>query len=717
MSILRFAASLLFSLGILSPLLSQESVDPFELYGSSPGMSAVSPGQGAEPETKVSWSANAKEYAPGKTFALTLTLEHPEGLHSYYKNPGTVGLPVEVELSAPEQFEIKGPYWSIPHLGSPEIAAYFGSSSPSFTWYVTPKENAPEEASFEVTSSWQMCSSEGCLPPTEPAKFTLSLKKGTDTDVTESPSPVPVEANSGMTKDWSFLAYEEGSDLVLQITTPTTLENLYFYSDTGEILPTATQESRKTDSGYSLILTRNDNKNMLFPVSQETGKLMGMITFTLDGKEQGALLDLPISPPPPVEVIPDSLFQLFLALFIGGLILNLMPCVFPVIGLKVMSFVQMGGGQRRKVVLHSFIFVVGVIISFWAITTLLVILKKSIPHINWAFWLEEPWVIFSLLILMFLMGLSMFGVFEIGTSATGVGATAQQKKGYLGSFYSGVLCTVVATPCTAPFLGASIGPALSLPTSLMYVAFTFMGAGMALPYLILGIFPGLVQKLPKPGAWMESFKQGLSFLLFGTAAWLFWTYLAFYEAGDPLLSLSMILGLVILAFATWIKGRWHVPYKSKKVRITAVILTLLLGVYGLYLSSPCRIKEAPVPGETDPTVIVWEKWSPEVQEKAIKEGRPVYVDFTARWCATCITNKEIAYTQPVAEMIHKYNILMLKADKTTNNPVINKELTRLGRPTVPVNVLYAPGDDTPHITNPILVPSYLQEFFAEHLEE
>lgn len=701
----------------------------------------------SSPKTESSFYASVKSYEVGKPIELIWSLSYSGGWHAYYRNPGTVGLPPEVSLKAPKGFLVEGPYWSIPQIGKTGQDVYYGSDNPQFMWRVTPTTQAPALATFDVTGSWQLCGAEGCLPPSEPVSETLSLEKGE-----AMPSSALVSGNFPLPWEESFWATHfvvsaqktsTGVDLVfLEKGMNFSLNGITFFSDTGDILPTAPQlyRERKNAQGereYVLTLVKNKGENSLYPSAPLGSSLKGMLVFERDnGEKSGALIDivysgegvnavgvsgrgsLPLNSvvlESEVLLESSSLWQILLALFVGGLILNLMPCVFPVIGLKVMSFVDMAGGARRKVVLHSLWFVIGVVVSFWIITTLLVLLKGSVPHINWAFWLESPWVLLVLFILMLTMGLNMFGVFEIGVSATSLGSNAQQKKGYAGSFYSGVLATVVATPCSAPFLGASMGPAMALPVPSMYLAFTCMGLGMALPYLILGIFPSLVKFLPRPGAWMESLKQGLSFLLFGTAAWLLWTYESFFADAEPLATLGLLFGIVIFAMGGWIKGRWDLPYKSLRVQWIARLLVISCLGISLYMMLPPALKTSDTVAEA--SKLTWGTWSPEAEKLALEAGRPVFVDFTARWCATCQVNKSVAYSDEVAKIVKEYGVVLLKADKTKTNSVIDAELKKLGRTAVPVNVLYLPHDPVPHITDVNLTSSYLSKFLLDLLSK
>ena len=422
---------------------------------------------------------------------------------------------------------------------------------------------------------------------------------------------------------------------------------------------------------------------------------------------------------------------LFLSLFLGGLILNLMPCVFPVIGLKIMSFVELGGGSRRKVFLHSLFFVLGILISFWIISALLIVFSNlealaSQPWTqwfatlwndvgssgrSWAVWMQNDWIVYLILLLLLTLGLSMFGVFEIGVGATSAGQSMQNKGGLTGSFFQGLFVTVVATPCSAPFLGAAMPAAMALPGVWMMLALTFMALGLAFPYILLGIFPSLVKYLPRPGAWMESLKQGLSFLLFAAAAWILYVYLAFIPAEQQAYTLQVLVGLVIFCAAFWVYGRWCPMYRSKKSRTIGLIVAILLAAVGVYYSKPAP-QEEPLQGA--PAAMEWVEWSEEAMQKALKEDKPVFVDFTAKWCATCLANKGVAYSDEVYDAFRKGNVVLMRADKTRPSPSIDEAMRKLNRSSVPVNALYLPGGE-PVVTRELLTADYLLDFLLQNL--
>ena len=387
-------------------------------------------------------------------------------------------------------------------------------------------------------------------------------------------------------------------------------------------------------------------------------------------------------------------------MFMGGLILNLMPCVFPVIGLKIMGFVQQAGHNRRSIAFHGVSFTLGVFASFAALTGILftvraAAIRNGTEAIGWGYQLQNPWVVVVLLLLMFVLALNMFGLFELGTSATSIGGNLQNKSGHAGSFFSGVLATVVATPCSGPFLGVAIGAAMALPAVQFFSSFAAMAFGLALPYLFLSFFPALVEKLPRPGAWMESFKQGMSFLLFGTAGFFLWIYGGLIGL-DYLL--SPILGLALVAVAAWIYGRWHLPHKTTRTRLAALAITALFAIAGTVLALP------PKPNK------LWSEWSEEKTVALLAEGTPVYIDFTAQWCATCQVNKKVAYTDEVLALAKEKGIVFLKADKTRDNPAIDAKVREYGRDAIPVNVLLIPGKE-PLITPELLTPGILKELF------
>lgn len=385
------------------------------------------------------------------------------------------------------------------------------------------------------------------------------------------------------------------------------------------------------------------------------------------------------TPAPPAAAatgapVPEHGFStLLLFAFLGGLILNIMPCVFPVLGIKVMSIVNQAGGDRGEVVRHGLAYTAGVLVSFWALAVLVITLGKG-----WGFQLQSPGFVLGLCFFFLVFAMNMAGVFEIGTSAVGVGTGLQSKSGLGGSFFTGLLATIVATPCSAPFLAPALAYALGLPVASALVFFTLIALGLAFPFLLLSFFPALVSRLPRPGAWMESFKQGMSFLLFGTAAYMIWIY---DGLADPEQLQDALIGLVIAAAGAWVYGRWFLPHKAARTRLIAILTALAMLGGGFALAF------------TSPSALHWVDWSKKLEKYHLDLKEPVYIDFTARWCATCQVNKSVYKIPAVKDLMRDRGVVLMRADWTLENDEIKKELERLGRAAVPTNILYIPGQE------------------------
>jgi len=766
----------------------------------------------------LSAESDVEDYRAGEPFLLALKGKITPGWHAYFRNPGTVGEAMTADLQAPEGFRVEGPFWRVPERIEGAVGVSYGYEAPVVVWRVTAEESAPESASFSLTATAQACSDEGCAEP-ETKTVTLTLtRRGDSAEVSPSSSsngkidvgsvevlgdtPVPVSAR------------QEGDTVRLQFQTPEEVQNAYFFSFDNSISPLAEQTLRRDGETCTLLLTRNDGQDFLYPPAEEESvgkplaRLAGLLTYgekhmrvdlplasssaptpsgeapgaagtdgavisegensaaepsavgaaeagaaaagkdtagTTPGGEpaaDGASRPLPVSLPP----LPEGMSGIILSLFLGGLILNLMPCVFPVIGLKIMSFVELGGGERRRVWMHSLAFVAGILVSFWLLALLLIVLSNldtlmELPWTqwlaaigsdagsatrSWAVWMQNEWVVYGILLLLLILGMSMFGLFEIGVGATGAGQNLQRRGGFSGSFFQGLLVTVVATPCSAPFLGAALPAAMALPGVWMLVALTFMALGLAFPYIVLGLFPSLVSLLPRPGAWMESLKQGLSFLLFAAAAWMLDVYLAFIPDSASASVPWVLMSLVVICAAFWVYGRWCPLYRSRRARLIGWVVALALAALGVWGSMPMSGAGETIPGaaggQTSGLVVasgahpMWNTWSPEGMERALAEGRPVFVDFTARWCATCQANKKVAYTPEVCAELERAGVVLMRADKTRPDAAIDAELRRLGRTSVPVNVLYLP-DGKEAVTRELLTPGYLLDFLREHLKE
>jgi thiol:disulfide interchange protein DsbD len=383
----------------------------------------------------------------------------------------------------------------------------------------------------------------------------------------------------------------------------------------------------------------------------------------------------------------------------GGLILNLMPCVFPVLGIKVLGFVNQSGSDRSKVVTHGLVFTLGVMLSFWTLAGLLLALRAGGAQLGWGFQLQSPAFVFGMTAFLLVFALNLSGLFEVGLSATGVGGKLQMQSGYGGSFFTGILATLVATPCSAPFLAPALGAALTLSALESILVFTAIGLGLSAPYLLLSAFPAAVRFLPRPGAWMETFKQLMAFPLYATVGWLAWVLAGQTKDNDNAL-LLIFFGLVLVAMAAWVYGRWPKPAG----RLAAVLL--VVGGLAVGWPKPAEAATATASGYT----VKWAPWSPEAVTAAQAAGRTIYVDFTARWCATCQTNKAAVFSSDaVLAELGRRNVLLLKGDWTSKDPAITAELAKWNRSAVPFNLIYAPGRSEPLVLPELLTPGIVLE--------
>ena len=674
-----FAAVLL-----LSSLASLETHAQFELPG-------------AEPASTATLLAEVKSIAPGSTFTVALSLDHPEKWHSYYQNSGGIELPPAIKWTLPEGFQAGPIQWPVPEVKD----GFFGKSfiysgNPVFLIDLTAPASikAGETVTLTADATWQICE-EACINEQQSFTLTLPVSAATEKHPTAATVFTPARAKLPATADgWQFSASPDGENILLRVKPPGALENdpVDFVPDQPFVKSVSSGGSiTRSGDAWEIRLpraTKDAIENDIPQGDSFSGILLGEKPVAVPLTKIGAAVTM-ASPAAARESLPFAKYLPILGgMLLGGLILNLMPCVFPVIGLKIMGFVQQAGADRKKIVLHGIVFALGVLASFAVISGILFALRSAGGEARgWGYQLQEPWVVLSLMLLMFILALNMFGVFEIGASATSVGGSLQSKQGLAGSFFSGVLATVVATPCSAPFLGAAIGAAIALPAFQFFAAFGAMAMGLALPYLVLSVFPKLIDFLPRPGPWMESFKQAMSFLLFATAGYLLWVYAGLIDLDNLL---GPVFGLSCIAVACWVHGRWNLPHRSGKTRATALAFTVLFAAAGLYLAKPPK-----------PSTLEWQPWSLEKQEELLDEGTPVYIDFTAKWCATCQVNKKRAYTAEVVALMNRKGVVALKADKTKPNPEIEEALRGYGRTAIPVNVLLAPGKD------PVILPELL----------
>ncbi len=409
----------------------------------------------------------------------------------------------------------------------------------------------------------------------------------------------------------------------------------------------------------------------------------------------------------------QGLFSVIFLALAGGLILNLMPCVFPVLSLKALSFASKGQAPRSEQRLDGLAYTLGIIVTFMALASILLALRAGGEAVGWAFQLQAPWFVAILIYLFFTMGLSLSGVYEFGSGLMGVGSNLASKSGYKGSFFTGVLATVVASPCTAPFMGAALGFALSQSWLVAMVVFFFLGLGMALPFLVLSFSPALMKYMPKPGAWMNTFKEFMAFPMYATVLWLLWVL--GMQVGVN--GMAIVVGACLsLAFGLWLlqKRRFASIFWSTANAVIAGV-ALLVALYALQSPllavQPDADREAAGDGELSGDH--FESFSAARLAQLQAAGQPVFINMTAAWCITCLANEQTTLSaDSVLQSMRDNNITYLKGDWTNQDPEISAVLDSFNRPSVPLYILFPGAGKEPIILPQILTPALVIEVFA-----
>lgn len=658
---------------------------------------------------------------PGETATVALRLKLRDGWHTYWRNPGDSGLPTTLEWKLPDGIAAGPIQWPAPRAlpAGPLINyGYEGEVLHLVDVQVANTVAAGGTATLSARADWLVCK-ETCIPEGADLSLMLPVALRADPDPRwAAPIAATRDALPRPLANWQIAASGDGSTIALRLTPPAGLAEagkLHFFAhDEDRIEPSRPQKLAWDGNSYLLTL----------PVSSQLApnvqRVEGVLTAS-DGLGAEALraatIDVPIAgaivagPKPGLALGPSinsnsempntssvTLPVAVLFALIGGLILNLMPCVFPVLSLKVLGFVKHHDAKktlRREAIAFSG----GVVLTFVALGLALAALRAMGEQLGWGFQLQSPAVVTGLAVLFFLLALNLSGVFEFGMLAPSGIAGWSAKNRTLDAFGSGVLAVVVASPCTAPFMGAALGYALSQSAAVTLIVFIALGVGMALPYALLAWFPGWRRRLPKPGAWMDRLKQFLAFPLYATVAWLAWVLGAQVD-NDAVLRLAIVL--VFVAFAVWAWRAFRAG-GNRGWALGAVMGIASAGLIALPLVAGSPTEAQALSASSRNGKIDWEPFSPVRVAELSSLGRPVFVEFTAAWCVTCQVNQKLVLGQPdVREAFGKRNVALVRADWTRRDPQITQALASLGRNGVPAYVLYRPGKE------PLLLPEVLQ---------
>jgi thiol:disulfide interchange protein len=611
-----------------------------------------------------------EEIVAGESFWVGLSFKVDDGWHIYWKNPGEAGMAPAIDWDLPKGFTVEEVRWPSPTRFEENGIVAFGYDKDTTLLariHAPQKLTVGDRVPIEVKANWVACKDQ-CVPLSGSQSLEFQVVETADGGLGQLAS-----AHAALPKALEAQLQKTGDRLSLDV--PMQLENAYF-------VPEKEGAAHIDLSGSTLSASALDGKAL-------KGVLVnGGDTFEIDTSVKGGGFPF--------------LGVLGLA-FLGGLVLNLMPCVLPVISLKILGFVEVAGSSRRKALKHGLEFTAGVLVSFWILTGALLLLRTFGQSVGWGFQLQEPIFVVILSMVLFLLSLSLFGVFEFGTKLGAMGGTAESKLGKAKTFFSGVLATLVATPCTGPFLASAVGYAMTLPTILCIIVFTAMALGMALPYLLLAAFPAALRFLPKPGPWMVTFKQAMGFIMMATVIWLLWVFAA--QVDMMIAVMALLVGFLLLSIGAWVFGRWGNAAQKKRRRLLATSFALLctVGAVGVGIRA-ARIPAPPtallsaaeaIPGQ-------WVTWEKSQFEQMRAEGKPMLVDFTAKWCLVCQANKVALNSSDVKQKAQEEGVMLLEADWTRHDDAITAELEKFGRNSVPLYVYYPAGGG-----DPVVLPQML----------
>src|SRR6266550_3722154 len=657
--------------------------------------------------------ADTTAIVPGKSFTVGLLLRMAPGWHTYWKFSGDAGLPTELKWKLPPGWKIGDIQWPIPlkTIDPGDIETYGYENEVLLMQEITPPSKLDDSsAKVSTEANWLVCE-KICIPGSATLQLDLpvaSTSQPANTDVFARYRRLLPQnlAGPGVARaDWSRV----GSDLRLKITG----ETLAKYPAV-DFFPLPEQE---TIVGHPAVQSRNNNE-IIFRVPLESApkdlsSMTGLVVFAQqpNGDDRAAWQitsapALSASRPAPAR----GIFTFLLFGFLGGLILNLMPCVLPVISLKIFGFVQQAGQSRQKILRSGVAFAIGIFAWFIALAVLLIALKGAGRDVTWGgFQFTNPYFVLVLSVIVLVFALNLFGVFEVSLpqSVTRNLLSTSERKDLLGSFFQGVFATVLATPCTAPFLGTALGFAFAQSAAIILAMFIAIAAGMSAPYLLLSAQPAWLRFLPRPGPWMLQVKQFMGFLLLATL--LFLLYVVGAQRGlEGAIWASCFL--LVISVACWMKGAFVVPTASAVKRIVVLVLMLVLvlasGVYfigGKFHSANIASADSRLRGD-------WQAFTPERLQAELEQGHSVFVDFTAAWCLTCKFNEaNVLESAEVRDAFQRHATVKLKADWTNGDPTITKLLQKFGRPGVPLYVLYPGKNEEPIVFPEVLTKGMVLE--------
>ena len=621
---------------------------------------------------RISLIKDHSDFVPGTSINIGLKVSMDKGWHTYWRNPGDSGGPIEIDWDLPKGFSVSDIKWPLPEkIEYPPLMTYGYEDFVIYPMVLSIPADYSDDY-FEMAADILICA-DVCIP--ESGKISSNLL-----DI-ESDSLIYEWLESIPSKSLPITTSLNDNNLEIRFTFEKEIKEIYFFPDENNSIDYSSKQNfyKKDDDYFLSIKLFNDEFQNVSGVLDIDGTGYNVSNGKFeDFNEEG------------LSLITALIFAL-----IGGLILNLMPCVFPVISLKVLSFVSMGGSSPRKIRNHALVFTVGVIASFMLIALTIVLLKQAGNFVGWGFQLQSPLIVGLLSLVMVFISLVLITDNSFGESLTKLGNIGGSENGYYSSFLTGVLAVVVASPCTAPFMGAALGYALIQPSGETVPIFLSLSLGFSLPYLLLAANPKLIDFLPKPGDWMVTLKEFFAFPMLATALWLLWV---FSLQVNQILVIFLLIGWLLLALNFWI---FQKDYKT----INKVIF-LGISIFSMIYFLP-ETEDI----ETEQNLIIGSatEWYEGIEDDLRNKNQPYFINFTAAWCITCQSNEITAFSKDgFKSLLEEKNIEYIKADWTNRNDAITRSLKKYGRSGVPFYVYWEPGFENPKILPAILTDQIIK---------
>jgi len=657
--------------------------------------------------------AEDRVVAPGTPSRLALDMEIEPGWHTYWKNSGDSGAPVEIEWTVPEGVEIGAFRWPAPNRQPfPPMMNYGYSDRAVFTMPLTVPGDWPAGKPVDVKAEvyWLVCEMV-CIPERGEASFSIPTGGAAERNDSAVELFQTAEMTRAATSPYTARYQYDGTNLRLRIVgeglDTDALEDAYFYpAEWGVIDHAATQVVTSDPGGLTLVIPKSTENE-----PELTGEVAGVLEIVERVAEgQTATLSLAVASSEGIVTegaagfkgMAGTAMTLPMALmfaFVGGLILNLMPCVFPVLALKAIGFAATAHEGTGKRLWHGIAYTLGVLTLFVVLAGVLIALKGAGAAVGWGFQLQNPLIVAGLAYLLLLVGLNLSGVFEVNTAATGVGEGMASSGGAKGAYFTGALAAVVATPCTAPFMATALGAALTMTAPATMAIFVMLGLGLAAPFLLLSVLPGVASRMPKPGMWMVRLKEFLAFPMYISAAWLLTVLGTLAGPGSMLLALT---GAVLVGLAAWAFGAAQksgrrgqvIGYATSVAAIGAVIALCLQ--FSVVQRAPGEAPGA-IAGHAGPV----EPFTAARLDSLLAGNTPVFVNMTADWCITCKVNEKVAFGENFQKALAENGVTYLVGDWTVYDPEITALLEKFGRAGVPLYAVF------PREGDPVLLPQIL----------